>query len=185
LRLARQLPNLLTIGRLILVPILGMQILAGRYWEAAVLFALASFTDFLDGILARRYGWGTPLGAVLDPLADKSLLVVTFLCLGAAGALPRWLVALVVGRDIFILLLAGIGYFFNRVRKFPPSIWGKWSTTFQMFCGMAAIADRSVLPGMVPMGPFIFFAAAGTVVSGVHYFLLGISHAKSRRPEVI
>jgi cardiolipin synthase len=181
LRFARHLPNLLTIGRLILVPVLAVQILGGRYREAAILFGAASFTDLLDGILARRFSWGSRLGAILDPLADKSLLVTAFLTLGAAGALPAWLVGLVIGRDVLILALACAGYFFTNTREFPPSTWGKWSTTFQMFCGMAAIADRSFLAGLVPMRPFIYTAAAGTVVSGVHYLMLAISHARRRR----
>lgn len=162
------------------MPIVALQILGGRYPQAAVLFAAASFTDLLDGILARRFGWGSPLGAVLDPLADKSLLAITFLSLGAVGALPSWLVGLVVGRDVLILLLAAAGYFFLHARRFPPSIWGKWSTTFQMLCGVAAIVDKAFPPG-VPMAPFIYFAAAGTIVSGVHYLMLAAAHARGRR----
>lgn len=96
------LPNALTVLRLALTPPVVAAILMDAPTLALALFIVASASDGLDGLLARRYGWRTPLGAVLDPVADKLLITLTCLALSITGSLPVWFFALVLARDVFI-----------------------------------------------------------------------------------
>ncbi len=97
------LPNLITLGRLISVPVAVWLMLSEEFAAAFWLFMAAGFSDALDGFIAKRFGQSTTLGALLDPLADKALLVSVYVTLGAAGHLPIWLAILVVFRDILII----------------------------------------------------------------------------------
>lgn len=165
------LPNGFTALRLALVPFVVEAILHGRHFLALALFAVAAATDLLDGAAARRFGVATQVGAVLDPIADKCLLSGVFLALAAAGSAPWWLVAVIFGRDLYILLGAAAVIRFTSLRKFPPSVWGKVSTFVQIVTAVsfmawnlfgAGIAGRvaSVMP---------WPCAAFTLWSGVHY----------------
>ena len=98
----RYLPNVITGIRVLLVMPLVYALLTHHFVLALVLFAVAGVSDGVDGFLARRFNWYTQLGAMLDPLADKLLLVSTYLCLAWLGFFPVWFVALVVGRDLII-----------------------------------------------------------------------------------
>ena len=115
----------------------------------------------IDGWLARRFHWESKLGAILDPLADKLLLVCMFLALGLDGSIPWWLVSIVIGRDL--LLLLGAACLYRRIKSFPPSKAGKLSTIIQ------GITVLVVLFHIWPW-PFFVATAAITVVSGAHYF---------------
>src|SRR5580704_6321728 len=98
------LPNLLTLTRLVLVPFVIQAILDGHHFRALALFAAAAVTDVMDGAAARRLRLATPIGAYLDPIADKCLLSGVFLALAMARVVPWWFVAVVFGRDIYILI---------------------------------------------------------------------------------
>src|SRR5262244_2762586 len=98
------LPNSLTLLRLLLVPFVILEILAGRHFDALVIFTVAAVTDVLDGAAARRLGSSTSTGAYFDPIADKCLLSGVFLALAMAGLAPIWFVAVIFGRDLYILL---------------------------------------------------------------------------------
>ena len=97
------IPNLITLGRILLVPVVVWAITAGEFRIAFVLFLAAGISDAIDGFLAKRFGMTTELGAYLDPLADKAMLVSIYVALGITDAIPRWLVILVVSRDIMIV----------------------------------------------------------------------------------
>src|SRR6185369_9620512 len=97
------IPNLITLGRILLVPFVVWAIASGAMWIAFVLFLVAGVSDGVDGFLAKRFNMTTVLGAYLDPLADKALIVSIYLTLGINGFIPRWLVILVVSRDILIV----------------------------------------------------------------------------------
>ncbi len=169
---ARQsVPNLLSLARLGLAPFAVCAILLGRWRPAAALLVAAAVTDVLDGWLARRWGAATRLGAYLDPVADKVLLSATYLALGAAGALPWWLVGLVLGRDVLILAGAAAAMLLQRRREFPPSRWGKLSTVVQVITAAAVILAR-VWPGagLAPVvAGLVWLAAAATLWSGLDY----------------
>ena len=100
---ARDIPNLLCILRMFLAVPIAWMILGGDYLPALVLFFVAGFTDGLDGFLAKRFGWQSELGGLLDPIADKLLMFSAFVCLWVAGAVPVWLLLAVVGRDAVIV----------------------------------------------------------------------------------
>jgi cardiolipin synthase len=156
--------NLLTLLRLVLVPFVILAILDGRHIQALAWFAAAAFTDLLDGAVARRFGLATPVGAWLDPVADKCLLSGVFLALAAARTVPWWLVGIIFGRDFYILAGAATVMWLTPVRKFPPSIWGKASTFVQI--GTAA-AWMSGYAGAAR--PMLWPCAAVTIWSGIHY----------------
>src|SRR5688500_1302833 len=100
------LPNCLTLFRILTIPIF-LEFLAYRfYWEALLVFAIGGFTDFFDGYLARRMNQQTALGAYLDPVADKLLVISSFVMLGSIGGIPVWLTVLGVGGEILI----GLGF---------------------------------------------------------------------------
>lgn len=96
-------PNIITLGRLLSVPLVVWLILSDEMLGAFIVFVLAGISDAVDGFVAKRFGQGTELGALLDPIADKTLLVAIYVTLGVAGRLPNWLVILVVFRDLLIV----------------------------------------------------------------------------------
>ena len=124
----RQLPNLLCVVRMLLVYPVAHGILTGSYLAVLALFAIAAFTDALDGFLAKRFDWSTELGKHLDPLADKLLLVTSFACLSMAGIVPWWLTVAVLLRDV-VIVAGAIAY---RVALGPqhgqPTLQSKLNT---------------------------------------------------------
>ncbi|MBV9967789.1 MAG: CDP-alcohol phosphatidyltransferase family protein, partial [Alphaproteobacteria bacterium] len=102
-RLDLNLPNLITLARLLCVPLAIWLIVEARYGVAFWVFVVAGLSDALDGYIAKRWDQRTPLGAILDPIADKALLAGVYITLGLAGELPQWLVILVVLRDLLIV----------------------------------------------------------------------------------
>jgi cardiolipin synthase (CMP-forming) len=168
------LPNLFTLARLVLAPFVAADILQHRYGRAIVLFFLAGISDFVDGFLARRLQSSTLAGAYFDPIADKILLSVIYVSLGVAGALPWWMVAVVFGRDVLILAMAAYGLLFTKVRKFPPSVWGKISTFFQIAAALVVMGARAGIaaPATLPLYLVtlaLYLMVLGTIVSGLHY----------------
>lgn len=172
------LPNLFTALRLLLTPIVAYAILNGNYGRALIIFFAAGLTDVIDGALARWLGQSSKTGAYFDPLADKILLVVIYLSLGAAGAMPWWMVLTVLGRDLLILGMAAYGLLFTKIRKFPPSVWGKISTLFQIAAAMVVMGDRDGIPAPVTLALTLMVAA--TIWSGVHYAWRGILWLRTR-----
>lgn len=164
--------NFVTLLRLILAPFVAADILHGHYGRAIILFFIAGLTDVLDGLLARRLGAGSRVGAYFDPIADKILLSVIYIALGLSHAIPWWMVEIVFGRDILILGMAAYGLLFTSVRKFPPSVWGKVSTFFQISAALVVMGDRDGVPA--PMSLALWLMVAATIWSGVHYAWRGV-----------
>ena len=108
------IPNSLTLVRIVLVPLVVWLIITHEMLAAFLLFLLAGLSDAADGFLAKRYGWDTELGAYLDPIADKALLVSIYVTLGLAGQLPAWLVIAVVSRDILIVGAVVLSWMLSR-----------------------------------------------------------------------
>ena len=176
------LANVFTVFRLILVPYVVLAILDGRHAQALALFLAAALTDVIDGALARSYAMESQVGAYLDPIADKCLLSGIFLALGSTGTVPWWFVALVFGRDIY-LLVAVVGVMaLTKVRRFPPSRWGKLSTFAQIVTAVAWMVTN-----IWPISIFhaissatLWVSAGCTVWSGTHYTLRGVQTLRAR-----
>jgi len=166
------LPNLFTLARLVLAPFIAFDILHGHFGRAILLLFAAGFTDVIDGFLARRFQIATRVGAYFDPVADKILLSVIYVSLGLAGALPWWMVAVVFGRDVLILAMAGYGLLFTSLRKFPPSVWGKISTLLQIAAALVVMGARAGIPAPVTLALSLMLAA--TIVSGLNYIWRGM-----------
>ena len=126
------IPNLITIARIVLVPIVIWAISSGAMGWAFVLFLVAGMSDAVDGFLAKRFHMATELGAYLDPLADKALLVSIYVTLGINDHLPRWLVILVVSRDIMILGGLLLAWVLGHPMKVKPLIVSKLNTAAQI-----------------------------------------------------
>ena len=172
----RLIPNVLTLFRLVLAPWLAWLVLQSRYPEALAVVGFAGVTDWLDGYTARRLGAAGKLGVTLDPLADKVLLVTLFIVLGYAAVIPRWLVALVLGRDAVIVAGALLLRFFLNIRHFAPSTLGKVSTFFQivfvLMALLAAVFDLSVVRWLRTLA--LILTALFTTLSWIDYVNRGI-----------
>lgn len=128
----RHLPNLISILRILLVAPVAWLMLQGRYGESLLLFVVAGVSDGVDGFLAKHFGWTSRLGSILDPLADKLLLSVSFVTLAWLGHLPLWLAALILLRDL-VIVIGGVLYH-NLVGRFSlqPTIISKLNTVLQI-----------------------------------------------------
>lgn len=135
------IPNLITLGRVILVPVVFWLLLTGQTQLAFVLFLVAGLSDAVDGYLAKRFGWSTELGAYLDPLADKLLIVSIFVALGVKAALPSWLVIAVVSRDILIVTGVVLSWLLNRPMRIRPAAVSKVNTLSQIVLAGTVLAD--------------------------------------------
>ena len=165
------LPNQLTLLRLALLPVILILMLYGRHGLVLVLFMTAGISDIIDGVVARRFNLRTPLGAYLDPIADKLLLSSSFLVMSLIGSIPWWVTVLVLMRDLIILATSAVVALATPIRDFPPSVWGKLNTGCQV-AAVFGVALRNAYPEFFLSrlaSPAVWTAAASTVVSGVHY----------------
>jgi len=175
------IPNVLTLLRIVCTPWVAVLLSRGDYRLAFPLLMAVGLTDALDGFLARRFHWESRLGAYLDPAADKFMLAAVYLSFLLSGALPAWLPALVLLRDVGILLFVGLIVWRTRIRSFPPSAWGKISTFYQIGFAALVVLDR-YSPGTVaqPLLAMLMAAtAAATAWSGIDYLRIGIRMMKA------
>src|SRR5271154_3471407 len=171
--LGRNLPNLISLARLLLVPLEIWLILVGRYGLAFWILVAAGISDALDGFIAKRFDRRTRLGALLDPLADKVLLVSVFVTLGVAGQIWAWLVVLVVFRDIMIV---GGFLLIQALAALPkpthPLFISKVNTGVQVAMVGFVLARRGLGAEAGPVDQVLGIAVAvTTVVSGLTYLL--------------
>ena len=171
------LPNLLTIGRLILVPFVIRELWVRDFRLALTLVFVAGATDAVDGFLARHFNSTTRLGAYLDPVADKLLLVSVYVMLAVDAAVPVWLLWMVLSRDVLILAMVAWGWFVAGVRSFPPSVWGKVSTFLQIVTALVVMSTRA-FPAQIPEGAFqsglVLLTAVAAIWSGLNYAWRGV-----------
>jgi cardiolipin synthase len=169
------IPNLLTLIRLLLVPCFLVASMRGMFTAAFVMFVTAAVTDSLDGIVARRWNMHSKLGALLDPAADKTLLVCGYVYYTFASGIPlvripSWLTFAVFIRDFLIVCFAYLMYTRVNVKRFPPTVYGKISTILQMLLLSTTIAVNAFLPVLLPFVQLLFRASlVMTLFSGWHY----------------
>jgi len=166
----KDIPNTITIFRFLLVPPVVWYLLQGRFGMALILFGVAGLSDAIDGYLAKRYGWTSRLGALMDPLADKLLLVSAFITLGWLEMLPLWLVAVVILRDLMIVVGVTLYHFLVEKVDGEPSLVSKLNTFTQILLVIAVMFSRSVqqLP-FLWMDVLLYSVLATTVWSGLGY----------------
>jgi cardiolipin synthase len=166
----RHIPNALCILRMLLVVPVAWLLTAGEYQLTLWLFAFAGLTDGLDGFIAKRFGWTSELGKILDPLADKLLLVCVFITLAVLGIVPTWLAVTAVARDV-IITAGAISY--NALYGYPhgkPTTISKINTLCQILYLLLAVAskasDWTPSNALLILGALVFVT---TIVSGIDY----------------
>lgn len=177
----RWIPNALTFLRLLLIVPFAMALYGQQYRIALMVFFVAAASDAFDGFLARHYNWQSRVGAIADPLADKALLITTYLMLTLTGVLPGWLFWLILGRDL--LIVSGGLAFHYLIGRFDmkPSMPGKLNTLLQILVALAII----ILLAGLPMQPWvleagIWIVAVSTIFSGLHYCIVWGHRAVAR-----
>ena len=168
------IPNLLTIIRILLTPLFVIFLIREHFDLALLVFVAAGISDGLDGFIARYFNQRSTLGAILDPIADKMLLVAAFVSLGVLSVIPNWLTVVVITRDVVILLGVAIFSFLNIDFEINPSIVSKFTTVLQVVTVCLALLqfDRSGLAELQML--FFWITAFFTTLSGLHYIYIGM-----------
>ena len=174
------LPNVLTVFRMALIPVFVSLLFYQQFLLALAVFVVAGITDGLDGLLARRFHQQSPLGRILDPIADKMMLVTSFVVLSMRGVypvpmpkhlpIPFWVTITVISRDVFILVGAAAINMVTGFRAFQPSLPGKISTVVQIASVAVVMLAAQTRVGTGYYLPTVYAAVfALTLVSGIHY----------------
>ena len=178
------IPNLITLGRILLVPVVVWAIASGEMQIAFLLFLAAGVSDAIDGYLAKQFNMTTELGAYLDPLADKAMMVSIYVALGIAEAIPRWLVILVVSRDIMIVGAVMLSWLVGRPVTVKPLMISKINTVAQIVFACLVLAsvgfkfEVGVLQDLV-----MVTVAALTLLSVGFYVAEWVRHMSSAEVE--
>lgn len=165
-----QIPNILTVIRIILIVPFAISVYQGAYQTAMLLFFIAGLSDGVDGFLARQFNWKSRFGAIADPLADKLLLVTAYVMLAWTAQIPLELTLGVLARDLIIVFGALIYHFFIGQYEIKPSWLGKTCTLVQIVYALAVIVKLAGFPmsdDVVDIG--VWVVALVTAVSGIHY----------------
>jgi cardiolipin synthase (CMP-forming) len=178
------IPNSLTLARIVLVPLIVWLIITHAMLPAFLLFLLAGLSDAADGFLAKRFGWHTELGAYLDPIADKALLVSIYVTLGFSDHLPAWLVIAVVSRDILIIGAFLLSWVLSQPVSVHPLLVSKANTLSQIVLAGLVLAELGLglgLHELVQVG--IWITGTLTILSAAAYFWAWLKHMASYEPQ--
>ena len=171
------IPNIITLGRIILVPVIVWAIVSSQMEIAFAIFVIAGVSDAVDGFLAKRFNMASELGALLDPLADKALLVSIFVALGIWGAVPRWLVILVVSRDIMIVAAVIVSWLFDKPIPMKPLMVSKLNTVAQVAFAALVLASLGFNFKPAPYDLILMgFVTVFTLVSVSLYLVEWVRH---------
>jgi cardiolipin synthase (CMP-forming) len=171
------LPNFLSLLRIILVPVIVIFLIQGSYAKALIVFVVAGLTDALDGALARLLNKQTKLGSFLDPLADKILLSTSFIALAIFSLIPSWLAVIVISRDFIILLGIVILSMMSVTYEIKPIFVSKVTTTLQIATVFFALLLKTVTYDIISYNWIIvlsWLTASFTIISGLIYIIKGI-----------
>ncbi|MFL6232689.1 MAG: CDP-alcohol phosphatidyltransferase family protein [Thermoanaerobaculia bacterium] len=181
------IPNLLSLLRMGLIPLFVIMVVNGDLRKALLIFVVAGVTDALDGFIARFWHQQSPLGAYLDPIADKLLLTTAYVMLSIPGLnhgmrIPPWITILVIARDVLMVSVALVLYLAAGVKRFPPSVLSKVNTILQV-AAVALVLVSGAFPDLrsieLAADTALYLVAGLTVASGLHYIYL-YSHRKVR-----
>jgi len=173
------IPNILTLSRIIMAPVIVILLIQSCFLKALVVFVVAGITDGLDGFLARVLNKKTVLGTYLDPIADKALIISSFVTLSALGIIPSWLTVIVISRDciilagIFILVLMAVPF------EVKPALISKVTTTLQLLTVFIALGFKSLFLDIDLRFQYLddviyWVTALFTVASGINYISIGL-----------
>jgi cardiolipin synthase len=171
--------NQLTVLRIIFVPVFIILLVYHELGWALGTFVAAGITDVLDGLIARRFGQKTSIGAMLDPLADKLLMSASILILSLPqmefhNTIPRWLMIVIISRDVFILLVSLIVVLMVGWRVFTPSPYGKASTVMQVLTVLAVLFTNWQHRVIPELNIVFYMTGLMTAFSGIHYLVRGL-----------
>lgn len=174
-RLTINIPNFITVIRILLTPLFIIFLLREMFFQAIIIFTVASISDALDGYIARYYNQRTELGAYLDPIADKFLLMASFASLGILKLIPGWLAVIVISRDIVIVAGIAVLTMMDIKPMIHPSIISKITT-----CAQLASVFLTLFYPENPCEPslkyVLYWATASlTTLSGLHYMFIGLN----------
>ncbi len=182
-RASLTVPNLITLARILLTPLFIIFLIQGCYRKALIVFLLAGFSDLADGLIARLLHQRSPLGAYLDPLADKLLMSASFVTLSIAKLIPSWLTVVVISRDV--LLVIGVAAF--RLADYPlhikPSLAGKLTTLLQVATVLLVLVEKIWIVPLVILNYCFWATGIVTAVSGIHYILRGLTKLGQVAPK--
>ncbi len=170
------IPNVITIARIIMVPMFVVAFINHQLAAALLIFVLAGVSDGLDGFLARILRQRSKLGALLDPVADKLLLITAYICLGLGGLVASWLAVLVVSRDLMLIGgMALLQFWGVNIRdKIRPTWLSKFNTCAQIVLVVAALASPLGWACQGLLTVLAAIVATSTMLSGVHYIYIGL-----------
>jgi cardiolipin synthase (CMP-forming) len=171
LRLPLNLPNLITLGRILLVPVVVWAIGSGQWQIAFLVFLIAGVSDAVDGFLAKRLDMTSELGAHLDPLADKALIVSIYVALGITEAIPRWLVILVVSRDILIVGGVMLAWFVGKPMRVKPLLVSKLNTVAQLILASLVLGSLAFDLRLEAAGYAAMAAVAALTLASVGFYV--------------
>lgn len=167
------LANWLTVIRIVLIPVFVILLVYRRVAGALVVFIFASLTDTLDGYIARTRGRQTRLGAFLDPMADKLLITASFITLTTLKMLPFWITAVVISRDLLLILGTALVHVSGGQVHPSPTLLGKATTALQMATVLSAMLSRYFDAAAALKGGFVWTTAVLSAASGIQYLYVG------------
>ena len=177
------LPNLLTITRILLLPFFAITLIYGEYGYALVVYAAAAVSDILDGLVARITNQITYFGSILDPVADKFFLITSFILMSYYGMIPKWFTIVVISKDLIVIAGCFILYFATTNLKVEPSIVGKISSGCQfVLVGLVLISLNMDDGFILPTALFIAVAVL-TGIAGINYVYKGIIQGTELAPS--
>ncbi|HWV97915.1 MAG TPA: CDP-alcohol phosphatidyltransferase family protein [Xanthobacteraceae bacterium] len=178
------IPNIITLIRILLVPVIVWAIASGQMKIAFGIFIVAGVSDAVDGFLAKRFNMASELGALLDPLADKALLVSIYVALGIWGAFPRWIVILVVSRDIMIVGAVIISWLFGKPMPMKPLMISKLNTFAQVALAALVLAALGFNFGSAPYELILMTCVTVlTLLSVAFYMVEWVRHMSTIEPS--
>ena len=171
------IPNFITLARVLSVPVIFWLLISGNSRTAFFVFLIAGISDAVDGYLAKRFNWSTDLGAYLDPLADKLLIVSIYIALGVSHEIPLWLGIAVVSRDILILLAVLVSWLMDHPVRIKPLAVSKINTAAQLVLAATVLADEGFNLGLDNTRlVLVWITAVSTIVSLVAYLKAWLMH---------
>ncbi len=181
------IPNFLSLIRIILVPVFVIFLIQGEYYNALIIFVIAGLTDALDGTMARLLNAQTKLGSYLDPIADKLLLATSFVTLAILGIIPGWLTVIVMSRDFIILLGIAILSLMSVAFEIKPALIGKVTTALQIGTVFFILLYKAVTHDLSYNWILTLFwvTALFTIASGLVYIIRGIKIINRAHPKEV